>query len=115
MNWSLILKEAAAFVVFMVSVVFVFFVLGGQQVHAECVPDGMVFEVGIGAHNPAIDGPEYITQNPLGIAAVRYYHGPFVYALEHTSSLEGFPKVFDSPNEHGYGANVLSVRYQWRP
>ena len=29
---------------------------------------------------------------------------------EHALSLEGFPKVWDSPNEHGYGSNVLTAR-----
>lgn len=79
---------------------------------AEC-GDGLRLEVGIGVHDPGIDGPEYTTRNPLGIVAARYHQGPWVFSFEHSSSLEGFPAVFDSPHEYGYGANVLSVRYGW--
>lgn len=79
---------------------------------AEC-GSGIRLEVGIGAHDSGIDGPEYTTKNPLGIVAARYHTGPWVFSFEHTSSLEGFPAIFDSPSEYGYGANVLSLRYGW--
>lgn len=90
--------------------------LGSILQRAEaCEPHGLAFEAGIGVHDPGFDGPEYTTRNPLGILEARYHAGPFVWAFTHTSSLEGFPAVFDSPNEHGYGSNVLSVRWRWAP
>lgn len=85
-----------------------------QEAHA-CEPQGFALEAGIGAHDPGIDGPEHSTRNPLGIVEARYHAGPWVFAFTHSSSLEGFPAVFDSPSEHGFGSNVLSVRYRWTP
>lgn len=85
------------------------------QTAQACEPHGFALEFGIGAHDPAIDGPEYTTPNALGIIEARYHSGPLVFAFTHTSSLQGFPAVFDSPDEQGYGANVLSVRYRWAP
>ena len=78
---------------------------------AEC-GDGFRLEVGIGAHPRGLDGPEYTTLNPLGIIAARYQLGRFAFTFDHYSSMEGFPRVFDSPHEYGYGANVAGVR--WR-
>ena len=78
----------------------------------ECIAEGFYTEIGLGVHDPAIDGPEYTTTNPLGIVAVGWESSKWKIQLEHTSSLEGFPRVFDSPSEDGYGSNVLSVRYR---
>lgn len=80
---------------------------------ADC--DGLSLDIGIGAHDPAIDGPEYTTRNALGIIEARYQAGPWAGVLSHTSSLEGWPAVWNSEHEHGYGANVLSVRYTFGP
>lgn len=77
--------------------------------------DGFEFEIGAGLHSESLDGPEYTTKNPLGIVAVKYNIDSWVVGLEHASSLQGFPDVFNSKDEHGYGANTLSVRYRWRP
>lgn len=77
-----------------------------------CGKNGFSFEFGVGVHDPSIDGPEYITPNFLAMGDLRYTQGPFIVSLAHTSSLRGFPKVWDSPGEDGYGANVLSVRYK---
>jgi len=98
-------------------VLYIVWVLGlvvwGVHAFADC--DGFSLEVGAGMHDPAFDGPEYITQNPLGIIEGRYTRGPVVFSLAHTSSLEGFPMVWDSAHEDGNGANVLSVRYRFGP
>ena len=91
------------------SAVCVLAVLATHAEAGEC--DGFGLELGIGAHDPAIDGPEYTTPNALGIVELSYRNGRARFVLSHTSSLAGFPYVFDSPGEDGYGANVASVRW----
>jgi len=75
----------------------------------EC--DGFGLELGVGVHARGWDAPEYTTLNPLGIVELSYRNGRARFVLSHASSMEGFPRVFDSPSEDGYGANVASVRW----
>lgn len=85
---------------------------GGLEAHAaEC--DGWSLEAGIEAHAAGLSAPDYTTPNPLGVVALRHTAGPWVVELSHTSSLQGFPRVFDSPDEDGYGINALSLRYRF--
>lgn len=74
--------------------------------------EGLSFALGLGVHAERLSAPDYTTPNPLGIAELRYTDGPLEYSLEHSSSLQGFPKVFSSPDENGYGINRATVR--WR-
>lgn len=83
--------------------------LGGLDVRAA----GWAIEAGIGAHVPGWSAPDYTTPNPLGIVELRREAGPWVFTLSHTSSLQGFPAVFDSPDEDGYGINQASMRYRF--
>ena len=85
-------------------------VVGMRAVHAgEC--DGFHAEVGIGVHAKSWDAPDYTTPNPLGMVELSYKYGRARWVLSHTSSLQGFPAVWDSPDEYGYGANVASMRW----
>lgn len=77
---------------------------------ATCV-DALEFKLGV--HAASLSAPDYTTPNPLGIIEYRRECGSWVVALSHTSSLQGFPAVFDSPGEDGYGINQLSVGYRF--
>lgn len=89
-----------------------------QPALAECTYTGWTLEFGIGAHDVSIDGPEYTTPNMLGNVELRYTTHPMkawpymsgIASVSHTSSLRGFPDVWNSPGEDGYGANVLWLK-----
>ena len=89
--------------------VFVAVLITGVAHASEC--DGFGVEVGVGAHARGWDAPEYTTRNPLGTIELSYKRGRARFVLSHTSSLEGFPAVWDSPHEYGYGNNTASVRW----
>lgn len=75
--------------------------------------------LGVGVHDPAFDGPEVTTSNPLGAAGFGVGMDlsetvEIKAGYEHFSSLRGFPDVFDSPGEDGYGFNGLVIKIEAR-
>ena len=75
--------------------------------------------VGIGRYSQDMGAPEITTPNPIGqVTAGLGYSFPHNFdgrlQFEHWSSLEGFPRFWDSPNEHGDGFNALWLKLEKR-
>lgn len=85
--------------------------LGGLSAQViGCESAGFSVHAGIGAHAKGLSAPDYVTPNPIGLIEARYTRGRYEWSLSHRSSLQGFPAVFDSPDEGGYGVNMVEFR-----
>jgi len=75
--------------------------------------------LGIGAYAKGLGRPEITTPQTLGAInlGMGYEFENDVdvrLGFEHWSSLQGFPNVFDSPDEDGHGFNALWLKVEKR-
>ena len=76
-------------------------------------------ELGVGSYNRGYGEPEITTPNALGNVGFKLGYTfdndvDLFFHVEHWSSLQGFPAVFDSPDEDGRGFNAIWLKVEKR-
>ena len=75
--------------------------------------------LGVGAYSEGLGRPEITTPQWLGDievgVGVEYDNDvSLTFGVEHWSSLQGFPNVFNSPDEDGHGFNAIWLKVEKR-
>lgn len=88
-----------------------------STIYADDNPVYIYGNLGIGAYSRDMGNPEITTPNMLGDIelgiGVEYSNNvDLKFGIEHWSSLQGFPNIFNSPDEDGRGFNAIWIKVE---